>query len=120
MCHVSCVDPAAPWSYEGDEREAELVHFLETRGAEIRGVPDAVIDAIGEYKTQVGHLMVVGERKGRAVEKLIRERKPKVGFSVSAGKGWDEAVADSVDGGAAYTGTRSVCWLFGCLLCQGR
>jgi predicted O-methyltransferase YrrM len=74
MCHV-CVDPAAPWSYEGDEREAELVHFLETRGAEIRGVPDAVIDAIGEYKTQVGHLMVVGERKGRAVEKLIRERK---------------------------------------------
>lgn len=82
------MNPAAPWSYEGDEREAELVHFLETRGAEIRGVPDAVIDAIGEYKTQVGHLMVVGERKGRAVEKLIRERKPKLILELGAYVGY--------------------------------
>jgi hypothetical protein len=73
------LDPAEPWSYTGDEREPGLVSYLHERESKIRNNPDAVLNAIWEYKQQVGHLMIVGKSKGEGVAKLIAERKPKVG-----------------------------------------
>lgn len=74
----SLTDPIDPWSYSGDEREPGLISFLHSKEATIRNKPDAVLDAIWEYKQQVGHLMIVGKSKGEGIEKLIAERKPKV------------------------------------------
>lgn len=52
--------------------------FLHKREPSIRNNPDAVFDAIWEYKQPVGHLMIVGKSKGEGVAKLIAEKKPKV------------------------------------------
>ncbi|KAJ9117431.1 hypothetical protein QFC22_004281 [Naganishia vaughanmartiniae] len=82
------MNPVASWNYSGDEREPGLVEYLEAKQSTVRGDPDAVLDAIWEYKQQVGHLMIVGKSKGLGVEKLIRERKPKLILELGAYVGY--------------------------------
>ncbi|KAJ9098105.1 hypothetical protein QFC21_004434 [Naganishia friedmannii] len=85
---VGRMNPDAPWNYTGDEREPGLVDFLQAKESTIRGDPDAVLDAIWEYKQHVGHFMIVGKSKAQGVEKLIRERKPKLILELGAYVGY--------------------------------
>ena len=62
-----------------DGREIELLHFVYSHPnlEKIRGSPKDVLAAIDEYGRTKKYLMNVGEDKGRIVEDLIKEMKPK-------------------------------------------
>lgn len=75
-------------NHQGDGREQALLTHLQslpslspssTSGLSLHDKSQRVLDAIHEFgKEENRYLMSVGDTKGRQVEELIREKKPKV------------------------------------------
>ncbi|KAK4686149.1 catechol O-methyltransferase, partial [Tremellales sp. Uapishka_1] len=80
-------EPVQGTVYHGDGREEQLLKHLQSLPELVNAQPDEpliprsqrVLDAIHEFgKGENRYLMSVGETKGKQVEDLIKERKPKL------------------------------------------
>lgn len=74
------IEPVQGTVYHGDGREEALLKHLQSH-PDLQNNPGTqpVLDAIHEFgKGENRYLMNVGDTKGKGIEKLIQDKKPKV------------------------------------------